>query len=51
MNSLFLLTDILVTTPNRLVYLLTKDPPQITLDKYVGFLLIAYVFCQTSKKY
>ena len=35
----FPLIDILVTTPNRLVYLLTKDPPQINLDRYVKRIL------------
>ena len=30
--------DILVTTPNRLVHMLSLDPPAITLDKLVCFI-------------
>ena len=30
----FFLIDILVTTPNRLIYLLKQDPPAIDLTRY-----------------
>lgn len=33
-DILLLLTDILVTTPNRLIYLLKEDPPAIDLSRY-----------------
>lgn len=33
---LFFLTDILVTTPNRLIYLLKQDPPGIDLTRYIN---------------